>query len=80
LDELNKNYPIRSQEKSSFWNDIDFVGYVNGNDKSDTLSKYLIKLEKTADIKADLALYLGKYYLNKILIFYFSYFFVNCYI
>jgi len=59
LDELNKNYPMTAHEKSPFWSDIDFIGYVNGNDNSNTLANYFNKLGKTSDVKADLALYLA---------------------
>jgi hypothetical protein len=61
LEELNKNYPLASQEKSSFWNDIDFVGYVNGNENTNNLVNYFTKIGKSSDVKADIALYLGDY-------------------
>ena len=59
LDELNKNYPMSSQEKSSFSSDINFIGYVNGNENSNTASNYFVKLGSSSDVKADLALYLA---------------------
>lgn len=66
LDELNKNYPMNAHEKSPFWSDIDFIGFVNGNDNSNTLANYFNKLGKSTDVKADLALYLGNYFFHKI--------------
>lgn len=59
LDELNKNYPMSSQERAPFWSDINFIGYVNGNVNSNAASNYFLKLGSSSDVKADLALYLA---------------------
>ncbi len=60
LDQLNKNYPLLPQEKSSFWNTTFFMGFLHRNNNSNILTNYYSKLKDNQS--ADFALYLGEFF------------------
>ncbi len=59
IDDISKSYPLNPQNSSSFWNDIDVLGFVNGKENSNNVTNYLFQQTNSPNIKADLALYLS---------------------